>query len=80
MFSCCTKQYIEHPTCQRFVEVSDKYDFKMHYIRTDTLFPMGRIANVICGDSVNILRNYKSPITGCQNIGYQQFRYIVGMQ
>lgn len=78
LFSCSKSDYIEHPTCRRYIEVSDKFDGDMNYIRTDTLWPNGRIANEVCNADLDSMRAYVPNVEGCPTGGYQEFRYLIG--
>lgn len=77
LFFSCTKEYIENPTCRRYLELSDKYDGEMHFLRTDTLWPNGRIANEVCDSDLLRLKNYVPFVEGCTTGGYQEFRYVI---
>jgi hypothetical protein len=77
LFSCgCTKQYSENPTCRRYLELIDKFDGEMIYLRTDTLYPNGRISNYACDSELMKLINYQPKIEGCEN-GWQKVYYKI---
>jgi hypothetical protein len=72
----CTKEYIEQPTCYRYLELSDKYDGEMVYLKTDTLWPGGRQSTYACDDELKKIENYKPHAEGCEQ-GYQVIRYEI---
>jgi len=67
----CTKQYSENPTCRRYLELIDKFDGEMIYLRTDTLYPNGINSNYACDSELLKLINYVPRIEGCEN-GWQK--------
>ncbi len=72
--SCKKSDYVQKPTCFRYLELSDKWDGEMIYMRTDTIWPNNRLSQIACNDDTAIF--YKTfPLTGCAG-GWQQFRYI----
>ena len=72
----CTKEYIETPSCYRYLELSDKYDGEMVYVHTDTLWPNGRYNNVVCGADVDRLQSFVGKPEGCTG-GWQMVRYEI---
>ncbi len=74
MTSCTKGDYIQKPTCFRYLELSDKWDGEMIYMRTDTIWANDPHSQIACNDDTAIF--YKTfPLTGCAT-GWQQFRYI----
>ena len=77
LFSCSKNgDYIQKPTCYRYLELSDKYDGELIYIRTDTIFPNGIYNNVVCNEDTLKLINFKGKMEGCGS-GWQQIRYLL---
>jgi hypothetical protein len=77
MFSSCTKEYVQNPTCFRYIELSDKYNSEMIFIKTDTLYPSGKLETYACGEDVEKIQNYVPRMQGCETGGYQVFRYVI---
>jgi hypothetical protein len=77
LFSCSKNgEYIQKPTCYRYLELSDKYNGELIYLRTDTLWPQGRYNNVACGDdTLKLMKIF--PLEGCDNGGFQRMRYLL---
>ncbi len=78
ILASCKKEYIEHPTCRRYLELSDKFFPDSNtYTHTDTLWPQGRIANYACDSELLKLQTYVLHKEGCLTGGYQMFRYVI---
>lgn len=79
LFSC-TKQYIENPTCFKFMELSDKFTGEMVPIRVDTLWTSGvpGVLSYACGADVNKLEqaNRDAHPEGCES-GFQIIHYKI---
>jgi len=77
LFSCSKNgEYIQRPTCYRYLELSDKYNGELIYLRTDTIYPQGVYNNVACGDdTMKLMQSF--PLEGCENGGFQQMRYLL---
>lgn len=77
--SSCTQEFVPAPpTCQRVYELSDKYDSDTLFIKTDTLWPWGRYANVFCKSDTLIFSQFNDSLHGCEPQGYQRTRYVIG--
>jgi hypothetical protein len=78
VLTSCTKQYIEHSTCRRYLELCDKFDEDGHYLRTDTLWPSPvHVAQIACDSELLKIEQYVPFKQGCANGGWQEFRYVV---
>jgi hypothetical protein len=79
----CTKEYLEKPTCFRYLEVTDKWTSEvrptsaMKADRVDTLWPNGRVANVVCDGEVDRLQKIDLDTIGCNSGGWQSTRYVI---
>lgn len=74
----CTKEYIEHPSCYRYLELSYKWTGDMIPIQghfPDTIYSASRYNNIVCGnDTLRLISDAKP--TGCPT-GYKQTIYVI---
>lgn len=78
--AACTKQYVEHPTCQRVYMLSDKYKLDSTYLHTDSLWPWGRHNNAFCNaDTLIFYETAKpTPMRICADNQLEIIRFVVG--
>jgi hypothetical protein len=76
VLSSCWKSELPTPTCKRVYCLSERYTIDMKYIRTDTLWPFGRLHNDFCGSDT--LQFVNPPILFlCADSTYEIKRYIL---
>jgi len=73
----CSKngEYIQKPTCYRYMQITERWDGEMIPLKPDTSFPGGELSSVLCNnDTLIAYRTF--PKEGCAG-GWQQIRYIL---
>jgi hypothetical protein len=78
LFISCTKENIKEPTCQRIFMLSDKYSIDTVYLRTDSIFPWGRLHNDFCGEQLNQFKSDTSLLRLCEDQTFERKRYVIG--
>lgn len=74
----CTKstEYIQRPTCYRYIEIVKHWDGEMSPMKTDTIYPSGKYATILCNDDT-LMENEQLPRVGCPSLGYWQVSYAL---
>lgn len=73
IFASCTKEYDQHPTCYKYIQLIDRFTGERDYIGTDTTYPGGKFEQV-CNDDT-IIFHLQPDTLGCIG-GYFSYRYI----
>lgn len=71
----CSKEYL--PDCQRIYVLVDKYNGDTSYWKTDTLRPWGE-NNLFCKADTMWAHDYKPVLLGCNPLGFELVRYVIG--
>lgn len=75
----CVKQALPVATCQRVYVLADYYRLDTVYLRTDSLWPWGRLNNAFCGrDTLAFTRYEPKPVQACGTDQLVAIRYVVG--
>lgn len=75
----CVKQALPAATCQRVYVLADYYRLDTVYLRTDSLWPWGRLNNAFCGrDTLVFARHQSQPVQVCGTSQLVAIRYVVG--
>jgi len=72
--AACTKEYVQRPTCYRYLEIVKRWDGEMRPLTPDTLYPSSRQASIVCDDDTTRLLNFQGKFEGCSG-GWQQVTY-----
>jgi hypothetical protein len=77
LLSCNKNDYIESPTCYKYIELSEKFDSELKYTHTDTLWPSGihGVLSYACDNELQKLLKYVPDTVGCLTGGYESIHY-----
>ena len=79
MAAQCVKHALPVATCQRVYVLADYYRLDTVYLRTDSLWPWGRLNNAFCGRDTLVFTKYEpKPVQVCGTSQLVAVRYVVG--